>query len=204
MNGGDSDLFSISIDRSNNPLQIFWPGYESSNELHVFSEISEWKNFIADLALTCQPPNTVKRKFERARRLYFLSWFDIDIIKSGELAALIGLELALRDVYPHVYSRRNKNGKPISAYLKDGLKYMVENDGLKDEVLPIYQKYGRAVISNFYREEGSQLGTYVGIRNSLAHGDPFDGLHWPGLLEVVRDLIDYMYRNNPESHEQSA
>jgi hypothetical protein len=33
------------------------------------------------------------------------------------------------------------------------------------------------------------------IRNQLAHGYPFDGLAYAGLLELVRDLIEYAYRN---------
>jgi hypothetical protein len=35
------------------------------------------------------------------------------------------------------------------------------------------------------------------IRNGLAHGDPFDGFPYGGLLELVRDLIEYAYRNWP-------
>ena len=29
----------------------------------------------------------------------------------------------------------------------------------------------------------------------MAHGDPFDGLPTGGLLELVRDLINYAYRD---------
>ena len=29
----------------------------------------------------------------------------------------------------------------------------------------------------------------------MAHGDPFDGLPVGGLLELVRDLINYAYRD---------
>jgi hypothetical protein len=32
------------------------------------------------------------------------------------------------------------------------------------------------------------------IRNEMAHGLPFDGFPRAGLLELVRDLIDYAYR----------
>ena len=34
----------------------------------------------------------------------------------------------------------------------------------------------------------------AGIRNSQAHGYPFDGFPWAGLLELTRDLIEYVYR----------
>ena len=36
--------------------------------------------------------------------------------------------------------------------------------------------------------------TLANVRNGLDHGDPFDGLIWPGLLEIVRDLIEHAYR----------
>lgn len=91
--------------------------------------------------------------------------------------------------------------KPIHAFMKQGLEYMV---GLVDGKLPIVQKYGGSVVSNLYRvrqngqvDKIDQTGTLVGIRNSLAHGDPFDAMPYGSLLEIVRDLIDYMYRNFP-------
>jgi hypothetical protein len=31
-------------------------------------------------------------------------------------------------------------------------------------------------------------------RNRAAHGDPFDNMPCAGLIEVVRDLIEYAYR----------
>jgi hypothetical protein len=32
------------------------------------------------------------------------------------------------------------------------------------------------------------------IRNLLAHGAGLDGLPWNGLLELIRDLIEYSFR----------
>lgn len=42
---------------------------------------------------------------------------------------------------------------------------------------------------------GAQKRSLADIRNSAAHGDPFDGMPWAGMLELVRDLIEYAYRN---------
>jgi hypothetical protein len=50
---------------------------------------------------------------------------------------------------------------------------------------------------------GSAVGQLIGEthptlaerRNALAHGDPFDGLPTGGLLELVRDLINFAYRH---------
>ena len=44
------------------------------------------------------------------------------------------------------------------------------------------------------RLTGDAKPSLAEIRNSLAHGDAFDALPWSGLLELVRDLIDYAYR----------
>lgn len=195
------DILNIEADRSENPLQLFWAGSSSVTELYVFSHLSEWRFFIDSLSLNCQVPQIIDSKYERARYLYYLAWIYPEIIKAGEVAALAALELALKDSYPHVYQKIGKKGKVIRAYLKDGFKYMVEGDGLTDEKLPIFQKYRWPVISNLYcKESEDQTGTLVGIRNSLAHGDPFDAMPYAGLLEIVRDLIGYMYRNFQNPH----
>jgi len=87
--------------------------------------------------------------------------------------------------------------------LHDLLEYMVDVDGLTDARLPFTQHYGGSVIPVLRRGRSkhgeSSSGnasrpTLADIRNSLAHGDPFDGLPWSGLLELVRDLIEYAYR----------
>ncbi|OHX36628.1 hypothetical protein BJL95_02920 [Methylomonas sp. LWB] len=199
------DPLNIKADRTNNPLTLIWAGPQSPAQLYSFSHFSEWQAFIYNLGLNCPVPlNTVRPKFERAQSLYLLGWICQDVIKAGELAALSALELALKDVYMSAYKKINPKN-PINSFLKPGLKYMVEHDGLVDEKLPIVQKFGGAVVSNLYREKPNgqkgkvdQDGTLVGIRNSLAHGDPFDAMPWGSLLEVVRDLIGYMYRNFPE------
>lgn len=51
---------------------------------------------------------------------------------------------------------------------------------------------------------GSGVGQLIGDihptlaerRNALAHDAPFDGLPTGGLLELVRDLINYAYRDD--------
>ena len=45
------------------------------------------------------------------------------------------------------------------------------------------------------RLTGEVRPTLANLRNELAHGYPFDGLPSSGLLEVVRDLVDYAYRD---------
>jgi hypothetical protein len=63
------------------------------------------------------------------------------------------------------------------------------------------------VVVNLYESEEAREGTpwkdlvperpmtLVEIRNRAAHADPFDTMPWGGLLEVVRDVIEYAYRD---------
>ncbi|GLZ17212.1 hypothetical protein Bpla01_07420 [Burkholderia plantarii] len=149
-------------------------------------------------------------KFRRAQRLYLLAWIDFDLVKAGELVALTALELALKDRYGGFFIQQEarkpgkQNHSERTPPLAQLLEHMVEKDGLTDESLAFTRLYGGSVISRLYESKASRNAakkngipktiTLVGIRNSLAHGDPFDGLPWGGLLELTRDLIEYAYR----------
>jgi hypothetical protein len=183
----------LRIDRSEDPLVIPWPVSGNLGGYRQFSTITEWREFILDLCLPEAIPEVVSGKFLRAQKLYFLAWIDFDVIKAGELMALTALELALKDRY----------GNKRLARL---LEHMVKKDGLKDEKIPMFKNYGGSIVTNLYETDASRKArkgtnveppmTLVEIRNSLAHGDPFDGLPWSGLLELVRDLVEYAYRDS--------
>jgi hypothetical protein len=49
---------------------------------------------------------------------------------------------------------------------------------------------------------GLLTGERTDIRNDLAHGYPFDGFPQSGLLELVRDLIEYAYRDMIRMHTE--
>jgi hypothetical protein len=70
---------------------------------------------------------------------------------------------------------------------------MVEHDGLTEEKVPMNRRCGRnsKVIGLL---TGETRPTLAKIRNNLMHGAPFDDPQ-AGLLELVRDLIDYAYRD---------
>jgi hypothetical protein len=182
----------LPIDRSHDPLVLPWPVSGNLGGFRIFCTIAEWREFILDLGLHEAIPEVVSGKFQRAQKLYFLAWIDFDVIKAGELMALTALELALKDRY---------GNKKLATLLQ----HMVEKDGLKDEKIPMFRKYGGSIVANLYETHASRKarkGTNVappmtlsGIRNSLAHGDPFDDLPWSGLLELVRDLVEYAYRD---------
>jgi hypothetical protein len=100
--------------------------------------------------------------------------------------ALATLELALNDRYGDKVKKRG-------AYrsFADLLTYMIE-DGLTDERIPMVKRSGGSAIGFV---NGDSKPSLADIRNKQAHGDPFDGFPVAGLLELVRDLIEYAYRD---------
>jgi hypothetical protein len=76
------------------------------------------------------------------------------------------------------------------SLFSDLLIHMVTVDGLDESKVPMNQRCGPAskVIARLTEEIRPSLAD---IRNDSAHGAPFDGFPWAGLLELVRDLVDY-------------
>jgi len=185
------------------PLVLIWPDDGNPVACWTFAEPAEWRTFVARLSLDPRIPDITRLKFERAQKLFLLGWMDIDLMKGAELVALTALELALKDCLGHVVSRiPGKKINPSSPEamitqptrysFKALLKHLVEEEGLTDAHLPMIARCG-----------GTAIGQLTGVtspslderRNALAHGDPFDGLSTSGLIELVRDLIMFAYRN---------
>jgi hypothetical protein len=139
------------------------------------------------LSLRKPTPQVVRAKFERGQKLHLLAWIDFDLIKAGELVALTTLELALKDRCGDKV--RDKRGHVQFARL---LEYMPRHDGLTDQLVPMVRRCGGSVVGLL---TGACKPGLAGIRNHLAHGYPFDGFPYAGLLELVRDLIEYTYRD---------
>jgi hypothetical protein len=99
--------------------------------------------------------------------------------------------IAPRSPWQNGHARPN-GSIPFAALLR----HMVEHDGLTDDKVPMNQRCGRGSVV-VGRLMGHLKPSLAEIRNSMAHGDPFDSLPWAGLLELVRDLIDYSYRDWP-------
>lgn len=193
------DEVGPATDRSFDPLVVPWPMPGNLGGFQSFATFAEWRRFVLQLSLHDSLPQIVTLKFERAQKLYLLTWVDFDLIKAGELIALTTLELALKDRYGSAIKSTRKN-----IYLPQLLEHMVEHDGLTDALIPMCAKYGGTIVPNLYETAAARRNrkgtiiappmTIANIRNSLAHGYPFDGLPWSGLLELVRDLVEYAYR----------
>lgn len=187
------DALAKAEDRSSSPLTFMWPmpGFPGGQPLS-FSRFSEWQAFVLDLGLRRLVPKTVAAKFERGQKLLLLAWVDFDLFTTGELIAMTALELALKDRYGFKVERRK--GKSL---LDDLLMHMVTKDGLDDSKVPMLQRCGGGSVVGYLT--GESKPTLAERRNGLAHGDPFGmsgaGSYCAGLFEVMRDLIDYTYRD---------
>ncbi len=150
-----------------------------------FNQPDEWRRFIIGLGIDARIPDIVQLKFRRAQALYLLGWIDLDVLKAGEFAALIALELSLTDRYGGQIPKRKRKFATL-------LKHMVDVDGLDDAHIPMIVRTGGTAIGFV---TGTSQPSLSQRRNGMAHGDPFDGLPVGGLLELIRDLINYAYRD---------
>jgi hypothetical protein len=178
-------LLDIPLADREQPLELIWPSPAGPVGVLRFETPDSWRAFIVDLGIHPAIPQIVTGKFARAQTLYLLGWIDMGLVKAGELAALIALELALTDRYGGHYPAM----KPSFSKL---LRHLVEKDGLTDAAIPMVAKCGGTAVGQLI---GDVRPTLAERRNSLAHGDPFEGWPTSGLLELARDLINYAYRD---------
>ena len=90
-------LEDLNLSHAAGPLNLVWPSPRSPVDTLQFNTATSWRAFIDELGLPAHLPNVIQRKFSRAQALYRIGWIDPGMIKAGELAALIALELALKD-----------------------------------------------------------------------------------------------------------
>lgn len=167
------------------PLVMPWPVSGNPGGFIQFDHEDQWRAFISRLDMDSRIPDLVRMKYARAQKLYLLGWIDPDLIKAGELVALTTLELALMERYGACYKKQDRSFAVV-------LKHLVNADGLTDEQIPMIARCGGSAIGQLI---GTTRPTLAQRRNEMAHGDPFDGLPVAGLIELVRDLITFAYRN---------
>ncbi len=178
-----------------------------------FANFAVWQRIILGFRLPDGVPGDMVALFDRALKLHLVAWLDFDLITSGEMAALAALEHSLRDCYlGHFREEHNKavvakaakakrsptlkeNFRPESVSLAALLRHMHEHDGLRNDQLPFVRKYGGSVMRLLTGESDPSLAD---MRNARAHGSPFGSDYRSGLLELVRDLIEYAYRGRIE------
>lgn len=181
-----TDRSHITLTDREQPVLLAWPTPGNPGGFVQFERVADWRHFVEDLGIDARIPDIVRAKFARAQTLYLLGWVDLGVVKAGELAALIALELAVMDRYG---ARISKSKLSFAALLK----FMVDSDGLTDGQIPMVVRCGGTAIGQL---TGDTRPTLAERRNTLAHGDPFEGLPTGGLLELVRDLINFAYRDD--------
>jgi hypothetical protein len=208
------DAIAVARNPSWGPLVTPWPMPGNIGGLVSFATFGQWRSFVLGLSPRRTIPEVVLRKFERAQKLHILAWVDFDLMKAGELVGMTALELALTDRYANPEKQRRRKlvarkaeteNRNISkgekswaerVFFADLLKYMVESDGLTEEQVPMNERCG-APSTVIGRLTGETEPSLSDLRNDAAHGAPIDGFPQSGLLELVRDLIDYAYRDWP-------
>lgn len=178
------DFSHITLTDREEPLLLAWPTPDNPGGFVTVARAADWRALVEGLGIDGRIPGIVRAKFARAQTLYLLGWVDFGLVKAGELAALIALELALMDRYGGQISKSKRGFAAL-------LRYMVEQDGLTDAHIPMVARCGGTAVGQL---TGETHPTLAERRNTLAHGDPFEGLPTGGLLELARDLINYAYR----------
>ena len=125
----------ITLSDREEPVLLAWPTQGNAGGFIRFEKAADWRAFVESLGIDARIPEIVRAKFARAQTLYLLGWVDFSVVKAGELAALIALELAVMDRYG---DRISKNKQHFAALLK----YMVDADGLTDAHIPIVARCG--------------------------------------------------------------
>lgn len=181
-----TDTSHIELIDRNQPLLVAWPTPGNPGDFLQFEKAAHRRRLVGGLGIDPRIPDIVRAKFQRTRTLYLFGWLDFSVVKAGELAGLIALELEVVDRYGRIVSKRKRTFLTL-------LKYMVTSDGLTDEQIPLAARCGETAVGRLMGEIRPILAER---RNALAHGEPFDSLPTGGLLELVRDLINFAYRHN--------
>jgi hypothetical protein len=182
------DAASIAATGFPGPHVYPWPTEGNPAGFVSFASFQQWREFIFQLGVRDSLPDIVRAKFETAQKLYLLGWLDVDVLKAGEFAALSCLELSLKDRYGDRV--KGKGGHISFGHL---LRYMAEHDGLANEMLPVCRRSGGDLVSDLKSRNPSASF----LRNREAHADPYNTAPYSGVLEVVRDLIEFAYRDWP-------
>ena len=179
------DHSHITLNDRDEPLLLAWPKQGDAGGFVSFEKVTDWRAFVESLAIYARIPEIVRAKYAHAQTLYLLGWVDFSVLKAGELAALMALELALMDRYG---GQVRKSKRSFAALLKS----MVASDETTNDRIPMVVRCGGTAVGKLI---SATHPTLAERRNALAHGGPFDGLHTGGLLELVRVLTNYAYRH---------
>lgn len=154
--------------------------------IRLFGSIHEWYDYVKSLRL--QPKQVFLPYvdgFDEGLRALFMTYVLPEFCKMGEMRALATLEGALLAAYEHKMCK-TKAGEHHCATLAPILRWANKNDGLPAEW--------------FKRDPSNRSPNDLDvIRNKQMHGEVLQEttLPWAGLFEVIKETIEYAYRNHP-------
>jgi hypothetical protein len=156
----------------------------ASGLIRRFGSIHEWYDYVKSLRL--QPKQVslpYVDAFDESLRALFMAYALPEFCKMGEMKALATLEGALLAAYEHKMCTA-KAGDHRCATLAPILEWANKNDGLPAEW--------------FKRDPPNKSRSDLSvIRNKQMHGEMLqETLPWAGLFEVVKETIEYAYRNH--------
>lgn len=193
---------AAKLDRSPGGLAVPLPDRDPVLGGHPFKTFREWHEFVDALSLNSTVPIKLGERWTRVQSAYLVSWLSPDLLVAADLVSFAALEYAVMDRYGHLATPRpkynpKKPNAPMRVSFAKALDNIVTGDGLTDATLPFAKKYGGGVVGRLV-QTAPTCPTLPDIRNRLAHGEPLEPGLTSGLLELVRDLIDYAYRSWPE------
>lgn len=217
---------SMMADRSPGPRHLPWPIPGNPGALVEFSAFADWRDFFMAFRLPGGVPGHMTDAFDRALKIALLAWVDADLYVAAEMAALSALEHALRDCYLGIEKQRRltlwaeekkKEGKTLTerdnekagqVYFAELLKVMVREEKLTDDMIPLARNCGVNILPLLTGEIRVINGgkekivrfepSLADMRNGRAHGNPFESALTAGLIELVRDLMEFAYRKRIE------
>lgn len=214
------EVSALMAARSPGQYMLPWPRPGDVGGFIPFSTFDQWRNFFFAFQLPSGVPSNMADAFDRALKIAVLSWIDSDLMVAAEMAALSALEHALRDRYlgeekakrqARAAQRAKSEGRECTleeneragwVVFADLLKIMVKKEALTDDKIPLAKHCGLRVIpfltGEIIDEDGKRRPfepSLADIRNIRAHGNPFGSGPMAGLIELVRDLMAYAYRD---------
>ncbi|MHB8348559.1 MAG: hypothetical protein ACYDHM_15705, partial [Acidiferrobacterales bacterium] len=154
-----------------------------SGDMRHFADIYAWYDYVQSLRLQLQRVLLAYvDAFDEALRALFMAYALPEFCKLGKMKVLATLEGALLAAYKHKTCTTRK-GEHRCAMLADILNWANEEDSLPAEWLK----------HDVSKKSRSDLSV---IRNKQMHGEMLqETLPWGGLFEVVKETIQYAYRN---------
>jgi hypothetical protein len=176
------DHAHIALNDREEPVLLAWPTQGNAGGFLQSEKAVDWRAFVDSLGIDARIRDRARQVRKGADAVF--AWLGgLQRPQSGRTRWLDPLELALMDRYGGSLSKNKRNFSAL-------LKYMVDCDGLTDAQIPMVVGCGGTALGQL---TGDTHPTVAERRNALAHGDPFDGLPTGGLLELVKDLINFGY-----------